>query len=154
MAHLINRMCSPPIFLMLVHSSRMLHPPSRSNQQKAKIHYYSLTSKTKVMSYPVYQRVYWGSSTFYPKCSSRCNRGEIHTGHYLLIQLYYTSFPDKLHSKLSPHGAHLGVSVLNSTSRTGTPPTDRNYLLTSIPHLSQLDKLKVRNICLLILQID
>lgn len=57
-------------------------------------------------------------------------------------------FPDKQHSKLSPHGAHFGMSVLNNTSQTGTPPTDKNYLLTSIPHLSQLDKLKVRNTCI------
>lgn len=52
-------------------------------------------------------------------------------------------FPDKLHSKLLPHGAHLGMSVLSSHTKTDSPPTDRSYLLTSIPHLSQLDTMKV-----------
>lgn len=67
---------------------------------------------------------------------------------YILpVQIHVcTPFPDKLHSKLSPHGSHLGMSILNSTSQKGSPPRDRSYLLTSIPHLSQLEKLKVRNI--------
>lgn len=48
--------------------------------------------------------------------------------------------------KTSSHTSHsqqLGLSMLGNSSQTGVPPTNRGYLLATVPHFAHLDGMRV-----------
>lgn len=46
-------------------------------------------------------------------------------------------------SSNATHSQQLGLSMLGNSSQTGVPPTNRGYLLTTVPHFTHLDGMRV-----------